>query len=99
MKQWILRTASLLLLLTRLGAIDSRAQVLTALNMRNQMVRDWERAKAYTLDYLHTMPAGKYDFKPATNPNAAVVLASAPLRGPCFAWAAPLRSVRGSDLA
>jgi uncharacterized damage-inducible protein DinB len=27
------------------------------------MVKDWERAKAYTIDYLNTMPAGKYSFK------------------------------------
>ena len=25
---------------------------------------DWERAKAYTLEYLNTMPAEKYDLKP-----------------------------------
>ncbi len=27
-------------------------------------VADWERAKAYTLEYLETMPAEKYDLKP-----------------------------------
>lgn len=27
------------------------------------MVKDWERAKAYTVDYLNTMPADKYTFR------------------------------------
>src|SRR3982751_7001507 len=27
------------------------------------MVKDWERAKSYTVDYLNTMPADKYSFK------------------------------------
>lgn len=27
------------------------------------LVKDWERAKAYTQDYLKTMPADKYSFK------------------------------------
>lgn len=28
------------------------------------MVKDWERAKAYTLEYLEAMPADKFDFQP-----------------------------------
>lgn len=36
----------------------------SAEDLRGQMVKDWERAKAYTIDYLNTMPAGKYNFKP-----------------------------------
>ena len=28
------------------------------------MVKDWERAKAYTLEYLEAMPADKYNLKP-----------------------------------
>lgn len=28
-----------------------------------QMVKDWERAKEYTMEYLNTMPADKYSFK------------------------------------
>lgn len=30
----------------------------------DDMVKDWERAKAYTLEYLEAMPADKYDLKP-----------------------------------
>jgi len=46
----------------------SRAQTsshtLTLTDIRTQMVADWERAKAYTVDYLNTMPADKYNYKP-----------------------------------
>ncbi|MEB2777921.1 DinB family protein [Algoriphagus sp. D3-2-R+10] len=30
----------------------------------DDMVKDWERAKAYTLEYMEAMPAGNYDLKP-----------------------------------
>ena len=33
-------------------------------DVKAQMAKDWERAKAYTIDYLNTMPADKYSFKP-----------------------------------
>lgn len=29
-----------------------------------EKVKDWERAKAYTLEYMEAMPADQYDFKP-----------------------------------
>src|SRR4030095_11837649 len=32
-------------------------------DIRSQFIKDWERAKAYTIDYLNTMPASKYSFK------------------------------------
>lgn len=32
--------------------------------LTDEMVKDWERAKAYTLEYLEAMPADKYDLKP-----------------------------------
>ena len=31
--------------------------------IKAQMVKDWERAKEYTKEYLNTMPANKYSFK------------------------------------
>lgn len=40
-----------------------KAQALSANDIKAQMVTDWERAKAYTVDYLNTMPANKYGFK------------------------------------
>jgi uncharacterized damage-inducible protein DinB len=39
------------------------AQSLTSEDIKAQMVKDWERAKAFTVDYLNTMPADKYSFK------------------------------------
>ena len=39
------------------------AQSLSDEDIRSQFIKDWERAKAYTIDYLNTMPAGKYSFK------------------------------------
>lgn len=31
--------------------------------VKSQLVKDWERAKAYTIEYLDAMPADKYGFK------------------------------------
>ena len=39
------------------------AQTLRDEDIRSQFIKDWERAKAYTVDYLNTMPADKYLFK------------------------------------
>jgi len=48
------------ILLTQLSA---KAQNITGNDIKEQFVKDWERAKSYTLDYLNTMPADKYSFK------------------------------------
>ncbi|HEV8285879.1 MAG TPA: DinB family protein [Chitinophagaceae bacterium] len=32
-------------------------------NVKSQLVKEWERAKAYTLEYLDAMPKDKYGFK------------------------------------
>ena len=39
------------------------AQALTTEDIKAQMVKEWERAKAYTIEYMNTMPAAKYGFK------------------------------------
>lgn len=31
------------------------------------MVKEWQRAKVYTLEYLNAMPADKYNFRPVEN--------------------------------
>lgn len=36
---------------------------LSSQDIKAQMIKDWERAKSYTVDYLNTMPANKYSFK------------------------------------
>jgi uncharacterized damage-inducible protein DinB len=41
----------------------SNAQSLSSEDIKVQMVKDWERAKSYTVEYLNTMPSDKYSFK------------------------------------
>jgi uncharacterized damage-inducible protein DinB len=41
-----------------------QAQTLSPVDIKVQFVKDWERAKAYTIDYLNSMPADKYSFRP-----------------------------------
>jgi uncharacterized damage-inducible protein DinB len=49
-----------ILLITQLSA---SAQNITGSDIKDQFIKDWERAKSYTLDYLNAMPADKYSFK------------------------------------
>lgn len=44
-------------------SISAKAQTAAGDSIKAQFVRDWERAKAYTLEYLNAMPADKYSFK------------------------------------
>ncbi len=44
--------------------IPGAGQAQTLTDIKAQMIKDWERAKAYTTDYLNAMPADKYSFKP-----------------------------------
>jgi uncharacterized damage-inducible protein DinB len=39
-------------------------QTLHAQNAKDDMIKEWERAKIYTKEYLDAMPADKYDLKP-----------------------------------
>ena len=59
------RKTSFLLLTLFLSAFSfsASAQSITGDSIKAQFIRDWERAKSYTLDYLNTMPADKYSFK------------------------------------
>lgn len=43
--------------------LNTSGQSLNPADIRDQMVKDWERGKAYTIEYLNTMPADKYGFK------------------------------------
>jgi len=40
------------------------AQNSLAQNLQQQLITDWERAKAYTREYLDVVPADKYNFRP-----------------------------------
>jgi hypothetical protein len=51
-----------MLLLTQFS-FSASAQALTGDQIKTQFIKDWERAKAYTLEYLDAMPADKYNFK------------------------------------
>jgi hypothetical protein len=51
---------SSVLLITQLSA---SAQEITGAQIKDQFIKDWERAKSYTLEYLDAMPADKYSFK------------------------------------
>lgn len=44
-------------------SFKANAQTPNAQEIKAQFIKDWERAKAYTIDYLNTMPADKYSFK------------------------------------
>lgn len=59
------KTHSLLLLSLFITLTSSfcNAQALTTDDIKSQLVKEWERSKAYTIDYLNTMPANKYSFK------------------------------------
>jgi uncharacterized damage-inducible protein DinB len=63
MKKTIMKAATFLIILMLLFTSKIYAQSLTEENIKSQMIKDWERAKIYTVDYLNTMPADKYSFK------------------------------------
>jgi len=54
---------AVILYLLLLASYKSFAQTQTPTEIKDQMVKDWARAKAYTIDYLNTMPANKYSFR------------------------------------
>src|SRR5688500_11028057 len=61
MKRKNLLVAFCLPVFTFVLSYESHAQSLG--DIKAQMAKDWERAKAYTVDYLNTMPADKYSFR------------------------------------
>ena len=52
------------MLFTLLYSTNTIAQALSSEDIKAQLVKEWTRSKAYTTDYLNTMPANKYSFKP-----------------------------------
>ncbi|MEO5685487.1 MAG: DinB family protein [Chitinophagaceae bacterium] len=63
MKKTILRAALYFPVLALAFSFTANAQAVTLEDLKAQMVKDWERAKTYTIDYLNVMPADKYSFK------------------------------------
>ena len=45
------------------ASIQANAQAPSIEDVKAQLIKDWERAKDYTIAYLNTMPANKYSFK------------------------------------
>lgn len=64
MKKMIDRVKLFLIVFALAFSFENYAQPLKAEDIKAQMVKDWERAKAYTIDYLNTMPADKYSSRP-----------------------------------
>ena len=62
MQHHFAKTIVFLLLLTGF-CLHTSAQAISGDEIKAQFVKDWNRAKSYTLDYLNTMPADKYSFK------------------------------------
>lgn len=63
MSRSISRTAAVLAASLFLLHLSAGAQNITGDEIKTQLIKDWERAKAYTLEYLDAMPADKYSFK------------------------------------
>jgi len=64
MKKFISMTLVCSLIFVFVLSTNCFAQALTSEDIKAQMIKDWERAKAYTIEYLNTMPPDKYTFKP-----------------------------------
>ena len=64
MKKIFLLSVLLILVFTLGRPFKTTAQSLTLNDIKAQMVKDWQRAKAYTVSYLNAMPADKYSFAP-----------------------------------
>ena len=54
----------LLSILLFLCCLSATAQDSLRITLKQQMLQDWQRAKAYTQEYLSAMPADKYNFRP-----------------------------------
>ena len=50
-------------MISLLSSLGLNAQSMNDESIRSQFINDWLRAKAYTIDYLNTVPANKYSFK------------------------------------
>ena len=44
-------------------SFSGKAQMLSSEEIKTQLIKEWERAKAYTIEYLNAMPSDKYSFK------------------------------------
>jgi uncharacterized damage-inducible protein DinB len=63
MRKNLMLPAVCLAFLVFVCSVTGHAQSISSEEIKAQLVKDWERAKLYTVDYLNTMPADKYGFK------------------------------------
>lgn len=63
MSHLITKTVAILTSVLLITQLSASAQDITGAQIKDQFIKDWERARSYTLDYLNTMPADKYSFK------------------------------------
>lgn len=63
MKKYLIISTTCLLFFIFITPGTANAQALSSEDIKAQLVKEWERSKAYTIDYLNTMPANKYSFK------------------------------------
>ena len=64
MKRFISFKSILILFCTLTLSFKTNAQALSSEEIRELIVKDWERGKLFTLDYLKAMPGDKYSFRP-----------------------------------
>jgi hypothetical protein len=85
-----------------LSCFQIKAQTLSDEEIRAQLIKEWDRAKAYTVSYLNTMPANKYGFKAVDSLRSfaqqMLHLASANIFLMSKATAAPTPAFFGSDI-
>ncbi len=63
MKSSIVSFASLFIVTGFFCCTKSFAQSLGSEDIRTQLIKEWERAKVYTISYMNTMPPDKYSYK------------------------------------
>ncbi len=64
--KYLLKNASLLFIVFVFVLFSGKVTAQATLNadtVKAQLIKDWQRVKAYTFAYLNTMPADKYTFK------------------------------------
>lgn len=63
MKKMLLSAVFYFFFISLVSSFSGNAQGISPAGIKAQMIKDWQRAKNYTVDYLNTMPADKYSFK------------------------------------
>src|SRR5687767_9006778 len=63
MRKMILKVPFCFMVISILVCSGIQAQGLKPEDIKAQMVKDWERSKTYTVDYLNSMPADKYSYR------------------------------------